>query len=545
MWRACASKADVDRLKNDTESLSTFGFLYGTFPTAPSLFFYIAQYKFIDSELISAALVIGTLASAPLMMVSGKMIALQFDNNTQINNFEDIECKLAYGFSFVTWFCCLWVIYIFLVSGRLFRHSHRYTFYLIVAQMANSLVHILWSYLSNDVSSLLGYLHVIFALFTSFLTRCLPLAIMLNILSLFVTRRYNQRRHASNRVNFHRVRGDASDEAATRGADNSNLLASTSSSSHSNGSAGGMGTKYGSIEKTPKLNRFILNTFANSAFFRHFLGLLVPVLATAFCLIAGNSIPAKQTMMISLGKPQIVISILLLTFVVLTITYLIILFINLRNNLRLNDRARKKERLNRLRLQQPMTTTRTTKLNNLTKRYKTRANELEAEEEEESESLLINSSTRRHHHHHRRNFHDDDHDDDAAANSSDSQSKVNSTLLLDTNKNNGNSSNNNNNNTEQPYSYSIELEANNDDNQQLLTSKEHSSSYETTKLKAEMADHQIMQHLALVVVLTFNSLMCLFFQLWALFDESRSAIYYELQLIDATLLYGQVSLRIE
>lgn len=55
----------------DIESMSTFGFLYGTFPTAPSLFFYITRFKAIGDDLISSALVFGTLASAPLMMISG------------------------------------------------------------------------------------------------------------------------------------------------------------------------------------------------------------------------------------------------------------------------------------------------------------------------------------------------------------------------------------------------------------------------------------------------------------------------------------------
>lgn len=57
----------------EVESLSTFGFLYGTFPTAPSLFFYITRFKAIGGDdLISSALVFGTLASAPLMMISGE-----------------------------------------------------------------------------------------------------------------------------------------------------------------------------------------------------------------------------------------------------------------------------------------------------------------------------------------------------------------------------------------------------------------------------------------------------------------------------------------
>ena len=35
------------------------------------------------------------------------------------------------------------------------------------------------------------------------------------------------------------------------------------------------------------------------------------------------------------------------------------------------------------------------------------------------------------------------------------------------------------------------------------------------------------------------NLKCLFFQMWILFDESRSGIFLELKLLDITLLYGQ------
>lgn len=36
--------------------------------------------------------------------------------------------------------------------------------------------------------------------------------------------------------------------------------------------------------------------------------------------------------------------------------------------------------------------------------------------------------------------------------------------------------------------------------------------------------------------------MCLFFQMWVLFDETKSGIFYELELLDTTLLYGQVNI---
>ena len=38
-----------------------------------------------------------------------------------------------------------------------------------------------------------------------------------------------------------------------------------------------------------------------------------------------------------------------------------------------------------------------------------------------------------------------------------------------------------------------------------------------------------------------NFLKCFFFQMWVLFDETKSGIFYELELIDITLLYGQVN----
>lgn len=68
-FNATTSKGAAVQSNDD---LSTFGFLYGTFPSAPSLLIFIGKYKSIQQDLISSAIVFGTLASAPLMMVSGK-----------------------------------------------------------------------------------------------------------------------------------------------------------------------------------------------------------------------------------------------------------------------------------------------------------------------------------------------------------------------------------------------------------------------------------------------------------------------------------------
>ena len=249
----------------ETESLSTFSFLYGTFPAAPSLFFYMSRYKYIGEDVISSALVFGTLASAPLMMISGKMISIKY-NDTYSSNIEDIECKTAYGFSILTWFSCIWVLYIFVVSGRALAKLHRYTLFLIVAQMANALVHIIWSSMETN-NPLYGYLHVVVALFFAFLTKCWLLTMTLSLFSII------------GRIN-----------------------------------------KYNKFRS----NHFIIK-IANSTLVNLFVGILLPILATVLCLLVGG-IPVAQKMIISVGKPQIIITNVLIIFLVFSIFYLLILF---------------------------------------------------------------------------------------------------------------------------------------------------------------------------------------------------------------------------
>jgi hypothetical protein len=225
----------------------------------------MSRYKYIGEDVISSALVFGTLASAPLMMISGKMISIKY-NDTYSSNIEDIECKTAYGFSILTWFSCIWVLYIFVVSGRALAKLHRYTLFLIVAQMANALVHIVWSSMETN-NPLYGYLHVVVALFFAFLTKCWLLTMTLSLFSII------------GRIN-----------------------------------------KYNKFRS----NHFVIK-IANSTLVNLFVGILLPILATVLCLLVGG-IPVAQKMIISVGKPQIIITNVLIIFLVFSIFYLLILF---------------------------------------------------------------------------------------------------------------------------------------------------------------------------------------------------------------------------
>lgn len=196
------------------------------------------------------------------------MIAIEYVNHSS-SNFDDLQCKTAYGFSFGTWFCCIWVLYIFLASGRIFMKPHRYTFSLIIAQMLNSLIHIIWASLTNDltdVNKYLSYTYVFFSLFAAFLTRCIPLSIALSLISITKIHRYN----------------------------------------HS------------------PFNKIIFKLAENSLFLI-FVGFCIPLIAAITCLAAGN-IPEKQGMMISVGRSQIIISIVLLSLLIVTVSYCLIIF---------------------------------------------------------------------------------------------------------------------------------------------------------------------------------------------------------------------------
>ncbi len=366
-------------VEEENKDLSTFGFLYGTFPSAPGLLASIVRFKAVQQDLLSSAIVFGTLASAPLMMTSGKMISLQYFNYTS-NSFDELQCKTAYAFSFATFFCNIWVLYIFLASGRVFMKPHRYTCFLILSQLFNSLIHIVWSSLNTDTSRALNYTNVFFTLFGAFMTRCIPLSIAINLITITKIQQYNQ----------------------------------------------------------APFNQFILKFIDNSVSLIA-VGFVLPLLMATLCISVGG-IPETQGTMISVGKGQIIISIVLLTFLVLAISYCLILV------------ARTK--------------------------FYHQANLL---------SIVSSEMT----------------------------NNLSSTL-------------------ENPMS--IEPKKT-----EVVVRRRSEVDLIKKSINKLNLQYQIMQHISLVVISLFVTVICLFVQLWTVSGENVSGIFYELQILDTTLLYGQVN----
>lgn len=119
----------------ETTDLSTYGFLYGTIPTAPALFIFTLRYN-LDIDLIASAMVACTFLSAPLMFVSAKVISAVRAGITPINYARKLNI-FSFDMSVASAAACIWLLLCFLGFGRKRYNqvTHRCTLCLIIAQV--------------------------------------------------------------------------------------------------------------------------------------------------------------------------------------------------------------------------------------------------------------------------------------------------------------------------------------------------------------------------------------------------------------------------
>lgn len=207
------------------------------------------------------------------------MISLKY-NSSIVENFDDIQCKTAFGFSFLSWFCCLWVFYILVVSKRVFIKSHIYVFCLILSQMLNAFVYIVWSNLTSNQNQLSGAyvnIYIMISLFASLSSRSWPLVMILNL-------------------------------SAINGLDKSSR----------------------------KMCHLIPLKIGDNKYLCYFIGIAVPFIISLICLLIGG-FPEKQNVVLSLGKRQIIISSLFLLFIVVCAFYSIVIFTKSKNKTRISS----------------------------------------------------------------------------------------------------------------------------------------------------------------------------------------------------------------
>lgn len=123
----------------DTQDLSTYGFLYGTIPTAPALFIFTLRYN-LEIDLIASAMVACTFLSAPLMFVSAKLIDA-VASGISPENYEHQLNIFSFDVSIASATVCIWLIICFIgLEKRKYKCiTHKCTFCIIIAQVCSKL----------------------------------------------------------------------------------------------------------------------------------------------------------------------------------------------------------------------------------------------------------------------------------------------------------------------------------------------------------------------------------------------------------------------
>lgn len=169
--------------ETETTDLSTYGFLYGTIPTAPALFIFTLRYN-LEIDLIASAMVACTFLSAPLMFVSAKLINAINDGVTP-ESYSRQLIAFSMDISVASLIACIWlIICFFLLEGKKWkRPTHRCTACIIIAQLTVGIGLVIWTQLGvSDVGSSLWYIQFVLisvGVYTSrLLTVCLAATLL-------------------------------------------------------------------------------------------------------------------------------------------------------------------------------------------------------------------------------------------------------------------------------------------------------------------------------------------------------------------------------
>ncbi|CAK9828560.1 Integral membrane protein GPR155 [Anthophora retusa] len=167
----------------NTEDLSTYGFLYGTIPTAPALFIFTLRYN-LEIDLIASAMVACTFLSAPLMFVSAKLINAVSTDITPANYARQLN-TFSFDVSIASATVCIWLIICFagLRRKKYKCVTHKCTFCIIIAQVSAAIGVIIWTKLeSHNNNSVLWYVQFILITVGVYASRMWTMAIAATLL---------------------------------------------------------------------------------------------------------------------------------------------------------------------------------------------------------------------------------------------------------------------------------------------------------------------------------------------------------------------------
>ncbi|XP_048455387.1 integral membrane protein GPR155 isoform X3 [Rhincodon typus] len=143
-------------------SLSNYAFLYGVFPTAPSVAIYASQYN-MEIEIVTPGMVINTFVSAPIMYVSAWLLTIP-SMHTQV--LQSAIRSISFDISIVTLVFLVWSVAVMLLSKKFKQLPHLLSINLLLAQSMVCLGMIMW-YVITKQNSLLGQVLVFIVLYCS------------------------------------------------------------------------------------------------------------------------------------------------------------------------------------------------------------------------------------------------------------------------------------------------------------------------------------------------------------------------------------------
>ncbi|XP_073329431.1 lysosomal cholesterol signaling protein [Pagrus major] len=164
----------VDLLDNSNtsalnhSSLSNYAFLYGVFPTAPSVGIYAVYYN-VELEVVTSGMVISTFLSAPIMYVSAWLLSIPWtDPQHLMNSLQNV----SFNISIVSLVALVWTIVVMFLSKKFKRLPHMFTINLFLAQFLTCIGMIVWNFVvkeDNFVGQVLTFTLLCTSLYSSYL----------------------------------------------------------------------------------------------------------------------------------------------------------------------------------------------------------------------------------------------------------------------------------------------------------------------------------------------------------------------------------------
>ncbi|KAL1021746.1 hypothetical protein UPYG_G00017460 [Umbra pygmaea] len=160
-------------------SLSNYAFLYGVFPTAPSVAIYASQYN-MELDVVTSGMVISTFLSAPIMYVSAWLLTIPLmDPKPLVTELQNV----SFNISIVSFFALVWTVAVMLLSKKFKRLPHIFATNLFLAQLLVCVSMVVWNFVvkqENVLGKVLTFTLLYGSLYSTYIwTGLLPLCLVL------------------------------------------------------------------------------------------------------------------------------------------------------------------------------------------------------------------------------------------------------------------------------------------------------------------------------------------------------------------------------